>query len=63
VAYYNFLKDGQRTVNLKNRLQKPCPLVLDGAMGTMLFDALPDYNGSLELLNIEPPDVIASIHK
>jgi len=37
--------------------------VLDGAMGTMLFDALPDYNGSLELLNMERPDVIISIHK
>jgi len=58
-----FLKDGQPAVNLRNRLQKPCPLVLDGAMGTMLFDALPDYNGSLELLNMERPDVIISIHK
>ncbi|HQQ51991.1 MAG TPA: homocysteine S-methyltransferase family protein, partial [Spirochaetota bacterium] len=50
-------------MNLRNRLQKPYPLILDGAMGTMLFDALPDYNGSLELLNMERPDEIASIHK
>ncbi len=35
---------------------------MDGAMGTMIFNALPDYKGNLELLNIERPDVIASIH-
>ena len=50
-------------MNLRERLLRPYPLVMDGAMGTMIFNALPDYKGNLELLNIERPDVIASIHK
>ncbi|MBP8179324.1 MAG: homocysteine S-methyltransferase family protein, partial [Spirochaetes bacterium] len=50
-------------MNLRNRLQKPYPLILDGAMGTMIFNALPNYKGNLELLNIEHPDVILSIHR
>lgn len=50
-------------MNLRERLLQPYPLVMDGAMGTMIFNALPDYKGNLELLNIERPDVIASIHK
>ncbi|MGB4269368.1 MAG: homocysteine S-methyltransferase family protein [Spirochaetota bacterium] len=49
-------------MNFKERLQKPYPLIMDGAMGTMLFNAVPDYKGNLELLNIERPDIIASIH-
>ncbi|HPP50563.1 MAG TPA: homocysteine S-methyltransferase family protein, partial [Spirochaetota bacterium] len=36
---------------------------MDGAMGTMIFNALPGYKGNLEILSIERPDVIASIHK
>ncbi len=50
-------------MNFRERLLKPYPLIMDGAMGTMIFNALPDYKGNLELLNIERPDVIASIHK
>ncbi len=50
-------------MNFKERLQKPYPLIMDGAMGTMIFNALPNYRGNLELLNIERPDIIASIHK
>ncbi|MCX8122778.1 MAG: homocysteine S-methyltransferase family protein [Spirochaetes bacterium] len=50
-------------MNFQKRLLKPYPLVMDGAMGTMLFNALPEYKGNLELLNLERPDVIALIHK
>ena len=58
------MKKGRYTaVNFRERLYKPYPLVMDGAMGTMIFNALPGYKGNLEILSIERPDVIASIHK
>lgn len=38
-------------------------LILDGAMGTMLFKKLPEYDGSIEILNDTQPDIIREIHR
>jgi len=45
------------------RLQESKPLIIDGAMGTLLFNELPGYNGSFELLNVEKPEIIQKVHK
>lgn len=45
-----------------NKLLKNTPLILDGAMGTLIFEALPNYNSNMELLNVNKPDIIKSIH-
>lgn len=45
------------------RLHNGETLLLDGAMGTMLFELIPEYSGSFELLNLERPDVIRNIHR
>ena len=38
-------------------------LVADGGMGTLLFDRGLDVGGCPELLHVERPDVVASIHR
>jgi len=50
-------------MNIIERLQKPEPLVIDGAMGTLLFRAVPEHKGPLELLNINNADTIENIHR
>ncbi|HNT11803.1 MAG TPA: homocysteine S-methyltransferase family protein [Spirochaetota bacterium] len=44
------------------RLNGPRPLIVDGAMGTMIFQLLPGYRGCLELLALEHPDAVKEIH-
>lgn len=39
------------------------PLILDGAMGSLLMQRLPLFKGCFELLNLEQPDVIEDVHK
>ncbi len=45
------------------RLHRGETLLLDGAMGTMLFELIPEYSGSFELLNLERPEIIRDIHR
>ena len=45
------------------RIKQGEVLLLDGAMGTILFESIPDYSGAFELLNLERPDVIRDIHR
>ncbi len=49
-------------MNFKERLNQRTPILLDGGMGTVLFEKLPGYEGAFELLNSENPDVIEDIH-
>ncbi len=49
-------------MDFRDRLSGPGTIVLDGAMGTLLFQKLPEYSGSFELLNLEKPEVIRDIH-
>ncbi len=49
-------------MNFKERLKKPEPIVVDGAMGTLLFQKIPGYAGSFELLNVEQPALLEEIH-
>ena len=49
-------------MNFSTRLKQSKPIIVDGAMGTMLFQRVPFYNGSFELLNVEKPEVITEIH-
>jgi len=37
-------------------------LIFDGAMGTLIQNSKPNYNKLPELLNIEAPDLITSLH-
>ena len=46
-----------------NRILEKRILILDGSMGTLIQQQLPDYKGLPDLLNLENPDLIASIHK
>jgi len=50
-------------MNFIEKLKKPGPILIDGAMGTLLLARLPGYRGSFELLNIEKPDIIEEIHR
>ena len=45
------------------RIQNGEVLLLDGAMGTILFESIPEFSGSFEMLNVERPDVIRDIHR
>ncbi len=48
--------------NFKERLREAGPIILDGAMGTMLFQRLPGFSGCFESLNIDDPGSILAIH-
>jgi len=50
-------------MNFKERLYSPKPIVVDGAMGTMLFQKVPFYSNAFEMLNIEKPNAITEVHK
>ncbi len=50
-------------MDFKEKLAQNRPVIVDGAMGTMLFKKLPGYTGNLELLNVERPDVLLEIHR
>ncbi len=50
-------------MNFLERIAKKSPVLLDGAMGTMLFHRLPGFSGCFEMLNIERPEVIREIHE
>src|SRR5215470_15319618 len=54
------LPDGARWRAL---LASPGPIVADGAMGTMLFDAGLTSGDSPERWNVERPDVIRGVHR
>ncbi len=45
------------------RLKQSRPLIIDGAMGTMLFKKVEGYSGPFEMLNIERPEIIEEIHR
>lgn len=49
-------------MNFLKRLKEDRPVILDGGMGSQLFKLIPGYQGCFELLNIENPDVIKTIH-
>ncbi len=50
-------------MDFKEKLALKRPVIVDGAMGTMLFKKLPGYTGNLELLNVDRPDVLLEIHR
>jgi 5-methyltetrahydrofolate--homocysteine methyltransferase len=50
-------------MNFKDILSSPDPLIIDGGMGTLLFEKLPGYQGNFELLNVENPSVLQDIHR
>jgi 5-methyltetrahydrofolate--homocysteine methyltransferase len=50
-------------MDFTGRLSDTRPMIIDGAMGTLIFKMLPGYSGCMELLNLEKPDVIHEIHK
>jgi 5-methyltetrahydrofolate--homocysteine methyltransferase len=45
-----------------SRLSSGKPIVTDGAMGTLLQSRIPGYRGCFELLNIDSPEIVSSIH-
>ena len=49
-------------MTFKERLAASGPIIMDGAMGTSLFNKVPNHKGPLEILNIERPDVVEEIH-
>ena len=49
-------------MNIADILSSNTPLIMDGGMGTMLFQKLPEYSGCFELLNVENPSVLHEIH-
>ena len=50
-------------MNIKERLLNGTPLVMDGAMGTLIQQKMGGYRGAYELLNIERPEIIEEIHR
>jgi len=50
-------------MNFRDRLKTPRPIIVDGAMGTLLFQKIPGYAGSFELLNVEQPKLLEEIHE
>lgn len=50
-------------MNFRERLKQPRPLIIDGAMGTLIFQRVPGYGSALELLNHERPEIIQAIHE
>jgi len=49
-------------MNFRDRLKDNRPIVLDGGMGSLIFQKAPDYKGCFELLNVERPEIISEIH-
>ncbi len=49
-------------MNFIERLKDPRPVVLDGAMGTMLMEKLPGFTGCVERINLERPDLVKAVH-
>ncbi len=50
-------------MDFRKRITQPRPLIIDGAMGTMVFRRLPGYRDCIEKLNLDRPDVIGEIHR
>jgi len=50
-------------MNAREMMYDSRPLLLDGAMGTLLMSRLPGYTGCIELLNLERPDLVLEIHR
>ncbi|HDP79927.1 MAG TPA: 5-methyltetrahydrofolate--homocysteine methyltransferase [Spirochaetes bacterium] len=50
-------------MNAREMMNDSRPLLLDGAMGTLLMNRLPGYTGCIELLNLERPDLVLEIHR
>ncbi|MCL1910870.1 MAG: homocysteine S-methyltransferase family protein [Leptospirales bacterium] len=49
-------------MNIADILSPKTPLVMDGGMGSMLFQKIPEYSGCFELLNTENPNALYEIH-
>jgi len=45
------------------RLERPEPLILDGATGTMIMKEIPGFRGCNESLNLERPDLVLRVHR
>lgn len=50
-------------MNFLEEILKKSPLLLDGAMGTLLFERLSGFSGCVEKLNIDRPEIVLDIHK
>ncbi|PKL37617.1 MAG: 5-methyltetrahydrofolate--homocysteine methyltransferase [Spirochaetae bacterium HGW-Spirochaetae-1] len=50
-------------MNFKEKLLTPEPIIIDGGMGSLLFQKIPGYAGSFELLNVEKPEILQDIHR
>ncbi|MCX7677593.1 MAG: homocysteine S-methyltransferase family protein [Spirochaetes bacterium] len=50
-------------MNFYEIVSQKAPLLLDGAMGTMLFELLPGFSGCVEQFNLENPQVVLKIHR
>jgi methionine synthase I (cobalamin-dependent)/5,10-methylenetetrahydrofolate reductase len=44
-------------------LKKPCPILSDGAMGTMLNQAGASFDACFDQLNLTQPELVAGIHR
>ena len=57
----------EETKNLLNLLSKrqvpPTPILMDGAMGTMIHAAGEGFEGCFDVLNVSKPGLIAQIHR
>jgi 5-methyltetrahydrofolate--homocysteine methyltransferase len=49
-------------MTFNERLASGQPIIIDGAMGTLLFQEVPNHRGPFELLNTDNPSVVANIH-
>ncbi len=52
-----------KVMDFLEKLRSKAPLLLDGAMGTMLFQRLPGFSGCFEQLNLKQPEIIRDIHR
>ncbi len=50
-------------MNFIERLFSGKPIIIDGAMGTLLFREVPEHRGPFELLNADRPSVVEAIHE
>ncbi len=50
-------------MDFRKRLNDSAPILIDGAMGTQLFEKAPNHRGPLESLNIDAPELILSVHR
>jgi len=50
-------------MNFKEKLLTAEPIIIDGGMGSLLFQKIPGYAGSFELLNVEKPEILQDIHR